>query len=69
MSKDNFLIYGANGYTGELIARHAVSLGLKPVIAGRNKEQIHTLASSLDLEYLAFDLSDANEIKKNILFN
>ncbi len=24
------LLYGANGYTGELIARHALKLGLNP---------------------------------------
>ena len=30
-----WMIYGANGYTGELIAREAVSRGLKPVLAGR----------------------------------
>ena len=66
MSKDNFLIYGANGYTGELITRHAVSIGLKPVIAGRNKEQIRTLASTLDLEYVIFDLADDLILKQHI---
>jgi len=28
-----WMLYGANGYTGELIAREAVSRGLKPVLA------------------------------------
>lgn len=30
-----WMIYGANGYTGELIAREAVSRRLKPVLGGR----------------------------------
>lgn len=29
-----WIIYGANGYTGELIAREVARHGLKPVLAG-----------------------------------
>ena len=43
-----FLIYGANGYTGELITRVAVERGLKPIIAGRNESAIKSLAESTD---------------------
>ena len=32
----NFLIYGANGYTGELITRYAAERGMRPILAGRN---------------------------------
>jgi len=38
------MIYGANGYTGELIARHAVEQGLTPILAGRNSAEIKVLA-------------------------
>ena len=31
-----FLIYGANGYTGELITRFAAERGMKPILAGRS---------------------------------
>ena len=41
----NWIIYGANGYTGELIAREAVRQGLKPTLAGRNKAKVGTLRS------------------------
>ena len=34
MSAD-FLLYGSYGYTGRLIARRALELGLKPLLAGR----------------------------------
>ena len=42
-----FLIYGANGYTGELIAREAVRRGQKPILAGRNVDKLATLANEL----------------------
>ena len=39
----NFLIYGANGYTGELITRLAARKGLKPILAGRNAAKVEEL--------------------------
>ena len=57
--KNNFLIYGANGYTGELITRFAVEGGLRPIIAGRNGEEIEALAKKHGLEFKVFDLSDS----------
>ncbi|MCH8543070.1 MAG: saccharopine dehydrogenase NADP-binding domain-containing protein [Alcanivorax sp.] len=53
-----WMIYGANGYTGELIAREAVSRGLKPVLAGRNENRLQPLASGLGLPWRAFTLDD-----------
>jgi short subunit dehydrogenase-like uncharacterized protein len=54
-----FLIYGANGYTGRLIAREAVVRGLRPVLAGRNAEAVGKLARELGLEHRIFSLDDA----------
>ncbi|HEX7708231.1 MAG TPA: saccharopine dehydrogenase NADP-binding domain-containing protein [Thermoanaerobaculia bacterium] len=51
-----WLIYGATGYTGELIAREAVRRGHKPVLAGRNREAIETLADELACESRPFAL-------------
>ena len=53
-----FLLYGANGYTGSLIARQAVRRGLRPILAGRNAQAISALASELALEYRVFPLED-----------
>jgi short subunit dehydrogenase-like uncharacterized protein len=53
-----FLVYGANGYTGELIAREAVRRGLAPVLAGRNAEAVQQLAASLGLEGRVAGLAD-----------
>lgn len=53
-----FLLYGANGYTGRLIARYAADYGLKPLLAGRNREALETLANSLNLPWRVVDLED-----------
>ncbi|MEO7658429.1 MAG: saccharopine dehydrogenase NADP-binding domain-containing protein [Pyrinomonadaceae bacterium] len=53
-----FLIYGANGYTGELITRMAAERGLKPILAGRNAIQIEELAKKHHLEYRVFALDE-----------
>ncbi|TGJ99707.1 saccharopine dehydrogenase [Leptospira semungkisensis] len=66
MAISKWMIYGANGYTGELIARRAVSRGQKPVLAGRSEDKIAELAKELRLEYKVFDLKEPEEIAKNI---
>lgn len=48
------MIYGANGYTGELIARAAASE--TPVLAGRNAARIESLARELGCEARVFDV-------------
>jgi short subunit dehydrogenase-like uncharacterized protein len=52
----NYLIYGANGYTGALIAREAWVLGHRPVLAGRNAAAVAALARELGLEHRTFGL-------------
>ena len=53
-----FLLYGANGYTGELIAREAVRRGMKPVLAGRSRQKIEKLAAELGCPSAVFGLDD-----------
>jgi len=53
------LIYGANGYTGEMIARAAAAQGLAPILAGRSAGPIESLARELGCESRVFDLDDA----------
>ena len=53
---DRLLIYGANGYTGNLIARQAAARGLSPIVAGRNREQVEALARELACESRVFAL-------------
>jgi len=52
----NWMIYGANGYTGELIAREAVNRGMSPILGGRNADKIRPLAEELSLEFRTFPL-------------
>jgi short subunit dehydrogenase-like uncharacterized protein len=54
----SWLLYGANGYTGELTAREAVRRGLRPVLAGRSPEPVEKLAHELGLEWRTFPLDD-----------
>jgi short subunit dehydrogenase-like uncharacterized protein len=51
-----WMIYGANGYTGELIAREAARRGMKPILAGRNVVALQALATELGLESRVFPL-------------
>ena len=56
--QNSFLLYGANGYTGELIARHAHEYNLQPILAGRREEALSLLAAKLNLPYKVIDLND-----------
>jgi short subunit dehydrogenase-like uncharacterized protein len=62
LTSKTWLIYGANGYTGELIAREAAQRGLKPILAGRNRAVIEALAVKLGLESRIFGLDDPKVI-------
>lgn len=54
----DWMIYGANGYTGRLIAAEAKRRGLSPILAGRNAEAIRDLGDTLALETRVFDLGE-----------
>jgi short subunit dehydrogenase-like uncharacterized protein len=62
----NLMIYGANGYTGRLIAREAVRRGLTPMLAGRNRDEIAQLSDELGLLRRVFELSGVKEIERNL---
>lgn len=59
-----WMIYGANGYTGELIAREAAARGMRPILAGRSHDKVVELASELDLPSRIFPLTspDLDEV-------
>ncbi|MFO7694268.1 MAG: saccharopine dehydrogenase NADP-binding domain-containing protein, partial [Vicinamibacterales bacterium] len=61
-----WMIYGANGYTGELIAREAARRGLEPVLAGRSEPKVAALAGELGREHRCFDLGDASAVREGI---
>ena len=43
------LIYGATGYTGTLIARHAKDRGLCPILAARHPAKLKSLEAAAGL--------------------
>ena len=62
----NWMIYGANGYTGALTARAAVARGMHPVLAGRNGPAVRMLAEELGLESRVFALDDSADVRSGI---
>ena len=55
----NFMIYGATGYTGKLVAKAAKEAGLAPLLAGRNEAKVKAVAEPLGFSWRAFSLDDS----------
>lgn len=66
MQQQPWMIYGANGYTGTLIAHRAVEQGHKPILAGRTASKVEPLAQSLGLPHRVFSLDDAETVAAQI---
>ena len=56
--QENWMLYGATGHTGSLIAARAVEYGHRPVLAGRSAPAVSALAERLGLPRCVLDLSD-----------
>ena len=61
-----WMIYGANGYSGALIAKEAKAKGMHPILAGRNEVLVKKLADELGLGYRIFGLNDIDQITPHI---
>jgi saccharopine dehydrogenase (NAD+, L-lysine-forming) len=59
-----WLVYGANGYTGTLVARLAVAEGHTPLLAGRDGKAVRALAHELDLDHRAVPLTDPAALRR-----
>ncbi|TVQ35910.1 MAG: NAD-dependent epimerase/dehydratase family protein [Spirochaetaceae bacterium] len=55
----SFLLYGAYGYTGRLVVERLVSLGLRPILAGRNRARVEAVAREFGLPFTAFEITDS----------
>ena len=60
------MIYGANGYTGKLIAKQAMDNGYQPILAGRNQAAIEALAKELNLSARVFSLNFESEVTEQL---
>jgi short subunit dehydrogenase-like uncharacterized protein len=61
-----WVLYGAYGYTGELIARLAVRRGMGPVLAGRDRGRLEALGRELGLPIRVFALNDPTDVRAGI---
>ena len=61
-----YMIYGAYGYTGELIARLAVERGHRPILAGRHPEKVVALAEELGCEARVFKLEASQIVEQEL---
>jgi saccharopine dehydrogenase (NAD+, L-lysine-forming) len=61
-----FLLYGANGYTGRLIADRAHRTGARPVLAGRRADEIAAIAARYGFEHRAFSLESPTQIRRSL---
>jgi short subunit dehydrogenase-like uncharacterized protein len=62
----DWMLYGATGYTGPLVAEEAVKRGHKPLLAGRSEGKLKPLADRLGLEYVAVSLDDADALARAV---
>lgn len=58
-----FLLYGAYGYTGQLIAKMAAEHGLQPILAGRDESKLQALSAQTGFNYRAFSLEDSEALE------
>jgi short subunit dehydrogenase-like uncharacterized protein len=61
-----WMIYGAYGYTGQLIAAEAVRRGHRPLLAGRSAEKLAPVAEQLGLDWVAVDLDDISALTQAV---
>jgi short subunit dehydrogenase-like uncharacterized protein len=58
----NWMLYGANGYTGRLIAEQAVRRELRPVLAGRRANEIEEIARKCGFVSRVFVLDRVEDV-------
>ncbi len=54
----HWMIYGATGYTGQLLASRSLARGLSPLLAGRDEARLGRLAGPLGFEHRVARLDD-----------
>lgn len=61
-----WMLYGANGYTGQLMVEEAARRGETPILAGRRVEVVRPLAERHGLPYRTFELDDPAAIAQQL---
>ena len=60
MENKDIIVYGAYGYTGELIVRRCIELRIKPLLSGRNEDKLKPVAEKYGLPYETASLEAAD---------
>jgi len=61
-----WLLYGANGYTGELVARLAATRGHRPILAGRRADAVCALSDELGFQRRLFTLDEPPAVDQGL---
>jgi len=64
--KPSWLLYGATGYTGRLVAAAASARGHNVILAGRDSASLGKLAAELGVSFRVFDMAERNTIDKGM---
>lgn len=63
---DTLLLYGCYGYTGRLLADEARARGLRPILAGRRRDDVEAMGRALDLTTRVFSLDSPAEVDQGL---
>jgi short subunit dehydrogenase-like uncharacterized protein len=66
MSDSTWMIYGAAGATGTLIAEEAVRRGHRPLLAGRSADSLAALGQRLNLPWMAVGLDEPERLRQAV---
>jgi short subunit dehydrogenase-like uncharacterized protein len=66
MLHTTWMIYGASGTTGTLIAEEAIRRGHQPILAGRSAEALAALGKRLGLPWIAVGLDNPSELQRAV---
>ncbi|MHA2179878.1 MAG: saccharopine dehydrogenase family protein [Promethearchaeota archaeon] len=61
-----WMLYGAYGYTGKLIAQEAKNRSHSPILAGRSKEKLLSVAEKLNMDYKILDLKNEDKLAESL---
>src|SRR5688572_3399622 len=66
MATPPWMIYGAYGFTGRMMAAEAVKRGHRPILAGRSESRLREVGVQLRLDWRAFALDNPSEIERGL---
>lgn len=65
-NRDPWMLYGAYGYTGQLVLEQALKRGHKPLLAGRSIGKLRALAEKYDLPWKVLNLENPKTLREGL---